>query len=66
MPAKRNSVNMRLAKSILLNEGVPNDCLSVTPIALFQKLTQQEIEELKSVNQKHSNVSVADAAVEQE
>jgi len=48
VPSKRNSVNLRLAKSILLNEGLPNDCLSVTPSALFQKLTQMEVEELKN------------------
>ena len=35
VPAKRNSVHVRLAKSILLNEGIPNECLSVTPIALY-------------------------------
>ena len=32
LPAKRNSVNLRLAKSILLNENLPNDCLSIQPI----------------------------------
>ena len=47
VPAKRNSVNLRLAKSILLNEGLPNDCLSVSPIQLFEKLTQLEVQELK-------------------
>lgn len=64
VPAKRNSVNLRLAKSILLNEGIPNDCLSVTPIALFQKLTQQEIEELKSVVKEDIIVSAADVVAE--
>ena len=43
VPAKRNSVNLRLAKSILLNEGLPNDCLSVSPIQLFEKLTQLDL-----------------------
>ena len=47
MASKRNSVNMRLAKSILHNEGMPSDCLSVTPIQLFDKLTQLEVIELK-------------------
>jgi len=42
LPAKRNSVNMRLAKSILTNEGLPNDCLSVSPIQLFEKLMSME------------------------
>ena len=37
---------MRLAKSILCNESMPNDCLSVSPIQLFEKLTQMEHQEL--------------------
>ena len=37
-PSQRNTVNQRLAKSILLNEGLPNDCLSVSPLQLFNKL----------------------------
>ena len=50
--SKRNCINMRLAKSILLNEGLPGDCLSVSPIQLFEKLTQNEIVELKGEKQR--------------
>ena len=35
---KRNCVNLRLARSILCSEGLPNDCLSVQPVQLFEKL----------------------------
>ena len=38
--AKRNSANLSFAKSILLNEGLTNDFLSVSPIQLFEKLIQ--------------------------
>ena len=47
MAAKRNTINLRLAKSILLNEGIPNDCLSVSPQQLFERLIQTELMELR-------------------
>jgi len=50
LASKHNAVNMRLARSILLCESIPSDCLSVQPMQLYEKLTQLDVEEIKGTS----------------
>ena len=59
----KNSINFRLAKSILLNEQLSGDFLNETTMTIYAKVTQQSIleeEEVKAPETKNPDVSVTE------